>query len=71
VVEHVRRQLITVFASAPMGDGQPTPRHQQLGELLADVCATDPIAVVRGHVNGAKLHRRLVLTIDVLTCHMI
>jgi TetR/AcrR family transcriptional regulator, cholesterol catabolism regulator len=68
VVEDVRQQLIEMFANA-MGNDQPTRLHHQIGELLADVWATNLMAVVQERITGADFHLRLVQTIDVLAHH--
>lgn len=68
VVEDVRRQLIDMFANA-MGNDQPTRLHQQIGELLADVWATNLMAVVQERITRADFHLRLVQTIDALARH--
>jgi AcrR family transcriptional regulator len=68
VVEDVRQQLIEMFANA-MGNEQPTRLHQHIGELLADVWATNLMAVVQERITRADFHLRLVRTVDVLARH--
>lgn len=64
-VDSVRGQLVDLFAHG-INHASPTPHDRQIGELLADILASNLLALVHGRLTAEGLRRGFAKTLRIL-----